>query len=148
MNKSRITGLALAALGVLIVAAAGGIMDPRLENDVGPRLFPYIAGIGLIVCGAGVFLRAGADTGKGYLPREGWMRLLRMSALMVLYTAGLLTAGYLAATPVMLFVSMKMMGIKARSPVKTIAISLGLTILVYFIFERILHVMLPPGMFF
>lgn len=146
MNRSRITGLALAALGIFILVTARYIFDPKLEDDVGPRLFPYIAGIGLLVCGAAIYARTGRKDEKAYLSREGWMRLLLISGFMIFYTVGLLTAGFLISTPVALYVSMKMMGIKARSPVITVGISLAMTFLVYFIFERILHVMLPPGM--
>jgi len=145
MKKSKIAGSILSVLGICIVAFSGSIIDPKLENDVGPRLFPYIAGIGLIICGVGVFLRVGEEKEKAYLSKEGWLRLLRMSVLMLAYALGLLSLGYLMATPIMLFISIKIMGKSVISPVKTAAISLGMTFLVYIVFERVLHVLLPPG---
>ena len=68
-----------------------------------------------------------------------------MSVLMLAYALGLLSLGYLMATPIMLFISIKIMGKSVISPVKTAAISLGMTFLVYIVFERVLHVLLPPG---
>jgi hypothetical protein len=148
MTRDRATGFVLFGLGLTVFLLAGRIPNPHLADDVGPRLFPNIAGIGLMVCGAGVALGKGAGGRKAFLSREGWKRLLGMGLLVLCCAVGMVFLGFLITMPVVLFISMKMMGIKAKTPLKPVVVSLCLTACIYLVFERVLHVMLPAGMVF
>jgi hypothetical protein len=145
MTHDRVTGFVLFVLGLIVFLLAGRIPNPNLADDVGPRLFPYIAGIGLMVCGAGVVLGKGEHNRKEFLSHAGWKRLLGMGVLMLCCAVGMVFLGFLITMPVVLFISMKMMGIKANTPLKPVAVSLCLTAFIYLVFEQLLHVMLPVG---
>jgi len=147
MNKNRITGIALILFGLFIVITATLIPNPHLENDVGPRMFPYIAGIGLIICGVGVTLQK-AEESKPYLTSEGWKRLMVMAGVVVLYAICLSILGFLIATPIILYISIRILGMNPKAYFKTATVSVCVTAVVYVVFEKLLTVMLPSGMFF
>lgn len=148
MNKNRITGITLILFGLFVIIMASQIPNPHLENDVGPKVFPYFAGIGLLICGAGITLQKAGES-KPYLTSEGWKRLFTMAVVVVLYAIGLSVLGFLIATPIILYASIVILGMNPKAYFKTAAVSVAVTVVVYVVvFEKLLTVMLPAGMFF
>lgn len=147
MNKNRITGILLILFGLFIIIVASQIPNPNLENDVGPRIFPYISGIGLIFCGAGIALKK-EEKGKPYLTSEGWKRLMVMAVVVVLYAISLNLLGFLIATPIVLYATIRILGMNPKAYLKTVIVSVAMTAIIYAVFEKVLSVMLPSGMFF
>ncbi len=148
MSSNKKTGIMLLIIGIIITILASQIPNPNLENDVGPRLFPYISGIGLIICGIGLMLEKTAEKAKVYLTPEGWKRLCIMSGVILLYAIGLVTLGFLIATPIAVFASIIVMNGNMKIYKTAIIFSLCITGSVYLIFEKVLLVMLPSGKLF
>ena len=57
VKKDIIVGIVLTIIGVLLIVFAAQLHDPKLANDVGPRLFPRICGWGLVICGVGIIYK-------------------------------------------------------------------------------------------
>lgn len=149
MKKEISIGIALTIVGVLLIVFAGQLHDPKLANDVGPRLFPRFCGWGLVICGIGVVYKARKSTSsKQYLSLDGWKRLWNISGVILIYTILLFLFGFIPTTPILIFVLMIMMGQSKKTYIKNATISVVITVLVYFLFEKVLYVMLPSGELF
>ena len=57
-NKDRIGGIIFAIFGALVTSMASGIRMPANLSEPGPRLFPCIAGVGMLICGLGMAVTA------------------------------------------------------------------------------------------
>ena len=148
MGNSKKVGFVLLFLGMIITFLASQIHNPNLVNDVGPRLFPYISGIGLIICGIGLIISKSKEANENYLTTEGWKRLSIMAAVIIFYAIGLATVGFIIATPIATFMAIVVMNGTNKNYKKALIVSLSLTISVYLIFEKLLRVMLPASKIF
>ena len=96
-KKDRIVGAIVTLLGVLfIVLTFILIPDKAKGDDPGPRLFPLIGSVGMVIFGIGMFFdamkRAGTDQdkpAKQFLDKDGWLRVLKIAVLFVAYIFGL-----------------------------------------------------------
>lgn len=147
--KDRIAGILFAVFGVVVTLMATQIrIQPNL-SEPGPRLFPYIAGIGMAVCGVGIALTEKGKHDEPYLTKEGWKRLGVVSFVLVLYYFGLEYLGFLIATPVFTFAIILILasGIKL-SKVVTAVIALATTGGLYLLFQKAFMIFLPSGKLF
>lgn len=148
MKKDHITGIVLIVLGLLVMVFIRQIPTASVNNDVGPRLFPYISSIGIIICGIGIAIQGKKQEVKPYFTLEEWKRFATIFSIVVLYAILLITLGFLISTPFILYLTMRIMGQPKRLYFRTLSIAVGFTTFVFFIFEKILHVMLPAGKLF
>lgn len=149
LKKDHAVGGAVTLLGIAAMLLSMQIALKNASNDPGSRVFPMIAGAGLIVCGLGIFITAGKREQKVFLGKEGWLRVLLASAVMILYTLGLKYLGFLISTPLFLFaiISLFAQG-KKSSLVGRIIYSLVVTGCVWYVFGKLLAVALPAGVLF
>lgn len=150
MNKDRWIGVVtfLVGLGALVLT----LMIPvrTMTEDPGPRLFPLFGSGMMILCGIGIFLQArNAGPKKVFLPKEGWKRVGVMFALLIAYGVGLRILGFLIASPIVLFVFIRMI---ARGKKVSVAYSIGYSLIavavVWAVFEKGLNTLLPSGILF
>ena len=75
--------------GIVVALMATQIRVQANLTEPGPRLFPYISGIGLAICGLGMALTAKKEEGGDpYLTLSGWKRLgIAGVALFIYYLA-------------------------------------------------------------
>ena len=145
-----IAGL-VAAVAAAAIVAARDFPATMLETDVGPARFPVIYAATLIVlCAILAFntLRAPSAAPEA-APAAGRPRNGRVALGMAGTVACLVAmsfAGYAFATVLYLFGLMALMG--RRNLLANAAIAVGLTALVYAIFQYGLHVPLPEGSLF
>ena len=74
----RLSKNTLVGLVIIIVGAAAALMTSQIHfrqvlataGDVGPRCFPYIASIGLIICGIGIILNCKGDEGTAFISKK------------------------------------------------------------------------------
>ena len=151
MTKDRLVGGILIALGIL-VAVGTKLMKVTMRlsvGDPGPRLFPYLAAIGLVVCGAGIAASQTPDKKMLALEPKQWKKFIRLFLVLAAYLAGLKFLGFLITTPVMTVVLIWIL--KQEKKVHLLAAciyALLLTAVLHVVFVRILSIVLPKGMFF
>ena len=143
--------LGLLALGSFVIYDTQSIPDPQGASGVGPRLFPYIIGAGLTLCGA---VLAWQSRSGGWhnvpLDQQGhdapdWIASGIISAGIVLHMVIIGWAGFIIAST-LLFV-MVARGYGSRRPVRDAAIAILLSIVVFFVFTLALGLSLPKGPF-
>ena len=103
-NKDRIGGIIFAIFGALVTSMASGIRMPANLSEPGPRLFPCIAGVGMLICGLGMAVTAKSSGDEApFLEKAGWKRLGIVALTLVLYYFGLEYIGFLIMTPIFAF---------------------------------------------
>ena len=148
MNKDKVSGLIFALLGVVIIVMASGIVMPAYLTEPGPRLFPYIAGAGIFVCGLGIFLSNGQED-KVYLDKEGWKKLGLVGALLFVYYLALDYIGFLFASPFVMFAIILILGKgKKVNKIFSAALSIVAVVGLYFLFKNVFTIFLPTGKLF
>jgi len=147
------TGQILMALGIIAFAAAVMVQAADVgakwtEGQAGPGFFPFWLGALLGVCGAIVLVQSVRDSSGGakfFHDRTGVMSVVKVTAT----ATGMLILTYLVgfrlASIAYLFVYTRFIG-KHRWPA-VIAMSLLIPISGYYLFERVLQVALPRGIF-
>jgi putative tricarboxylic transport membrane protein len=144
--------LGLLALGIFVVWETQSIAETQGYAQIGPRLFPYIVGGGLAICGAVLGWQAIFGGWRNVpLDQPGhdapdWMAFGIISAGIVLHMIVIGYAGFILAGT-LLFVLVAR-GFGSRRPVRDAIIALILATVVYFIFTRGLGLKLPgvPGL--
>ncbi len=142
--------LALIALGSFIVYETQAIAETRSYAQIGPRLFPYLIGVGLTLCGA-VLGGQAVFGGWRHLPIDDshatpdWVAFGVISAGIVLHMFVIAWAGFILASALLFVLAAK--GFGSRRPVRDALIALVLAAAVFFIFTKGLGLKLPSGPF-
>lgn len=146
----RIAAVAIVALGALVLYQSFQIPRGGGYVAVGPRFFPLLIAIGLLVFGALFLLRTTvlADRLLAERTREEeaathWPTVGLIALLLVLYAFALDPLGYVAATA--LFFPLGARGLGSRRIVRDAVVGLVLAVVVYEGFTRYLGVRLPGG---
>jgi len=149
MKKDRIVGIISLVLG--IAALIGTFQIPVSVNiasssEPGPRLFPMLASILLVICGIGLLIKTpGEDT--VFLTKEQWKRYGKLFLAFLAYYAGLYLVGFVVSTPIILFVMMTMFaGPKKPSLVIRLLYSVGIALILFLAFEKLFKFPLPSGL--
>jgi putative tricarboxylic transport membrane protein len=143
--------LGLIALGTFVVYETQSIAETQGYAQIGPRLFPYIIGCGLTLCGAVLAWQAVAGGWRNVpLDQEGhdapdWTAFVIISAGVILHMVVIGWAGFIIASAV-LFV-MVARGFGSRRLVRDAIIAVVLATVVFFIFTLALGLSLPKGPF-
>jgi putative tricarboxylic transport membrane protein len=136
-SQARLAGLAAVAVGI---AAALGARDLGVGSltDPGPGLWPLVVSAVLVITGAVVAVRPGDDAEA--IGRDAWVVVVACLSL-VAYTAVIRVVGFELPTVVLLAFWMRVFG---GEPWRTtIAVSVGVTVVVYAVFILALGVALP-----
>ncbi len=151
MKNNRQLGILILALGIIGVLMTMQIPVQTFTDDPGPRVFPYLGSILLLISGLGLILSPQKQTEKSgpFLTKEGWIRAAKMTALFILYALALKIIGFYIATPIMVFFFYRQIaGPEKTRIVRGIIYSLITFGSVYFVFGKVLNSFLPPGMIF
>jgi putative tricarboxylic transport membrane protein len=135
--QARLAGLVAVAVGL---AAAVGARDLGVGSltDPGPGLWPLVVSAVLVISGGVVAVRPGE--GAEPIGREAWVVVLACLSLVV-YTAVISTVGFEVPTVLLLAFWLRVFG--AESWRTTVALSVGVTVVVYLVFILALGVPLP-----
>ena len=139
----------LLAIGVFVVVDAGNIPQAQSFSGIGPRLFPYLVGTGLVVCGALLVWRVLAG-GWRNMPEDqsahadpDWRAFAMISAGIVLQMMLIGWAGFvLAGVALFVFVAR---GFASARLVRDLVIGAVLVTTAYLTFTRLLSLSLPSG---
>lgn len=149
-NRDLYGGILFAIFGALVVSIAAGIRMPANLSEPGPRLFPYISGGGMVICGIGMAVTALKEkAGEGFLDKKGWINLGKAALCMVIYYLALEYIGFLISTPffAMAIILLLASGKKVNKIV-ALVVSLLTTGILYVVFQNVFMLFLPAGKLF
>lgn len=133
------------SIGLILVSIFLGLQtfqfpDPVTDDDVGPALLPQLLFSALIVSAMILIIRIVRRPNKqtiAFFTKE----TLAVTAILVLYPTLVYLLGFIVATPLILIVLARSLGIK--NWILTISYAGILTLLLWFIFIHILNIPLP-----
>lgn len=150
-TRDRIVGLTVIVVAAVIsIICFTEIPPSKLAGDVGSRAFPLLAAATMTLCGLMLVFRRNQKKTVPFLLPGQWKRLAGILLLYLLYYLALNFLGFLAATPIFLFVLCTILAKAAQKTVsvaKKVIFSLFTTAAVYGVFQMALHVTLPKGIF-
>lgn len=149
MSKDRKLGIGTVLIG-LVICVYSQLINVKVElNEPGPRLFPLIAGLGILACGIGIYLTAAKSSeDKIFLDKDGFRRLGISLLILVGYTILLNIAGFVIATPVAVVAMSRLFSQKKYNYVVGAAVGLITTGVVYGLFSAAFNLPLPRGILF
>lgn len=149
LKRDRIGGIIFAIFGIIVTILAMEIRMPANLNEPGPRIFPYISGIGMAICGIGMAITAKKDDGEPYLTRDGWKKLALAGGIMFIYYLALEYIGFLIATPIFTFTIVLVLADgKKLNKITTAVVALATTGGLYYVFQILFSIFLPVGKLF
>jgi len=143
-NENFLPGILLVLLGMTTFLTARALPNLSLSNDPGPALFPCFAGIGLAVCGIGVIFQSKRQHSP-FLSPQGWRRLFFLAFVVASYAVALSIIGFRLATPPFVYITMRMLGHAKESYLMRVVVSIGVTILLDYLFQSSFKMPLPSG---
>ena len=143
--------LALIALGSYVIYETQNIAETQGFAQVGPRLFPYIIGVGMTMCGAVLGWQSLSGGWRNVpLDQEGhdspdWMSFVVISAGIILHMVLVGWAGFIIAST-LLFVLIAR-GFGSQRPVRDLLLGIALSGSAFAVFTLGLGLKLPAGPF-
>ena len=116
----------------------------------GPGFFPQLLAVLLVLSGLGIAANAAVKRVRprtlplSDVPRREKITALLVVLAVVLYVVAADTLGFIPVVSILVIGLMLRTGVSRRSG---IAVGIGVTLAIYVVFERILRVPLPSGMF-
>lgn len=145
-SKNKVTGILLTVVGILYGWMSLQLKKPKDPMDPGSSMFPLIASVGLIICGIVVFATVTEADKKPFFTRQGWLNLLAVLLMLLVYVFGLKNVGFLIMTPLLLFGTSTMFSQGQQVGIgKRVLYSILMTAALYLFFIRIFKVALPMG---
>jgi putative tricarboxylic transport membrane protein len=143
--------LVLVLIGAFVIFQTRGIAETQGYSQVGPRLFPYVIGTGLTLCGAVLTWHA-IQGGWRDVPLDqpghdapDWMAWAIISGGIVLHMVLIGWAGFIIASVLMYVLIAR--GFGSKRALRDLGVGLALAVAAYFLFTRALGLRLPPGPF-
>jgi putative tricarboxylic transport membrane protein len=143
--------LALVLLGSYVIYETQNIAETQGFAQVGPRLFPYIIGVGTTMCGTVLGWQSLSGGWRNVpLDQEGhdspdWVSFLVISAGIVLHMVLVGWAGFIIAST-LLFVLIAR-GFNSQRPVRDLLLGVALAGFAFAVFTLGLGLKLPAGPF-
>lgn len=134
-------GIVLILFSCVGLGAMSTITARTTTSDVGPRAYPTILLIILIICGLSLIFQGVRRKEKKPAPKFNLKRVLPMVGLLLFYAFALDFIGFIAATLIFLVGAMLLLG--ERRPIPIIGISLVFSVGAYFLFTKLLMIALP-----
>ena len=151
MSKDRIVGLVSLVLGALTLIGTHLIKVAKMAvsmGDPGPKVFPTVAGVLLVICGLGLIVKRRQEEAV-FMTKAQWLRVLWLFLTFVGYLLMLYVGGFIIATPILLFVMMTMFaGEKMPSILVRVIYAACCSGVIYLLFAVLLKTNVPTGMLF
>ena len=153
IKRDQITGVILIAIGVFFAILTSQFETPFTMEYPGPKMLPGIAEFGMIVCGAGVFVKGCTqkDADKVFVNVRGWIRILVSFAILCVYILGMKYLGFLVCTPFITFALVTFFtkeSVFEGKLVTRIIYSVLVTAIIYVMYVKLFSMGLPTGLFF
>ena len=148
LNKDKIIAAVCVLIGVIYLIGALNLPETNLAKDPGPKVFPIVGAVIVIASSAAILLKRYDNEPKAVYTKEQWKKAVIMLGLFIVYLLMLWILGFLISTPIILLVSSYMFtdeGVKVALW-KRVVFALALTFFLYWIFAKVLVMLLPTGM--
>lgn len=149
MNKNRIIGIVLALVSVLFLVMTSQLPSSRYSGMVGPKVFPYIAAGGLLLCAIALFFKKETENEKDkgpFLDKAGWIRVLKLVILLALFPVMFKYLGFIISAVILLFIMISLFDLgKKESIWKKILVTVSVTGILYVVFIYVINIKLPTG---
>lgn len=148
LNKDKAIAAACVLIGIIYLIGALNLPQTNLVKDPGPKVFPTIGAVIVILSSVAILLKRYDTEPKASYAREQWKQVMVMLGVFVVYLLMLWILGFLISTPVILLLTSYMFtdkGVKVALW-KRIVFALALTAFLYWIFAKVLVMLLPMGM--
>ena len=149
VNRDQVTGAFLVLLGVLVFVAISSYRVPLTMAYPGPKALPGLAGVGFVICGAGIFIEGcRAKDAKPFLSAKGWARLGISVGMLILYVLGMRFLGFWIPTVVFLFACSTYYAVGYQTKVwQRIVFSVAFTVVMFLVYQLAFGYILPTGIF-
>ena len=144
-----VAGLIGAATLLLVPSQISGETLAALGNMESPAFFPILAAWLIVVCSIGLGLRSLAHGGAAQQARVEFPRpwpVLSVIVIFVLFAAGTYYLGMVPAAILMIMVMAYLPGY--RKPKIVLPVAVAVPVGIYFLFEKLLLILLPSGVIF
>ena len=143
------------AIGLFLILFAAGVLwhvqsFPSLDNGYpGPALFPSVLAVLFIFCGIGLIIQGLRQREKllkfdtGTLTLAGLFNIVFVLGTIVCYIFLAETIGFLIFSFAVLLILMKWLKVKT---LQSVVMSIGVTLIIYLLFAKVLLVPLPWGL--
>jgi len=150
MNRDQMTGALVFALGIFVFFSIQGYKVPFTAAYPGPMAIPGLAGVGFLICGAGIFIQGCKKKGgKPFLSLNGWKRLGISIAMLALYILGLTYIGFWPSTVLCLYAFCTYYAKGYETKIwQRILFSVAFTVVVFLVYEVLFGYSLPVGALF
>lgn len=149
LNKDHYLSIFYIVLGVLILFFTSRIKSlfTVATNDLGPKFFPFLCGIGIILCGVGKFLTSAKSKAKTFLPnKRDYVRLAGLWVLLVVYVLAVKYLGYIFSSLVLMFVMTTLLADTKKLKVwHRVLFAVLMVALTYGLFSYVIKIPLPQG---
>ncbi|MGH2626934.1 MAG: tripartite tricarboxylate transporter TctB family protein [Anaerolineales bacterium] len=144
-RADAVIGLSLLVFAALYFQQSFAIRTGFAPDRLGPTFFPRLLAGALALLALTLIARAAADRSeRPPLPPARIGVLIGVTGLTAAYALLLPLVGFLLATPVLIGAVIALMGLREWRPLLVTAIAV--TVVLYLVFARFLHVLLPPGL--
>jgi len=151
IGKARVVSLLIILFSLFMIYQTTQIQSVFAVSakDAGPKLFPFFAAGGMLLCAIGKFITEKETDDTVFFSKEGWLKVLAALVLFAVYIVAMEKIGFLIVTPFIVFALVLLIaGKKKINRIVALAYSLVLTGFVYFVFHNLMNVMLPSGTLF
>lgn len=149
LNKDHYLSIFYIGFGVLILFFTSRISSlfTVATNDLGPKFFPSLCGIGIILCGIGKFLSSSKSKAKAFLPnKRDYVRLAGLWILLVVYVLAVKYLGYIFSSLVLMFVMTTLLADTQKLNVwHRILFAVLMVAFTYVLFSYVIKIPLPQG---
>jgi putative tricarboxylic transport membrane protein len=142
-RADRIWGMVILLFGGVYLVEGIRIPPAAIGDPLGPRTFPTVLGVVLLVCGA-ILLCRPQRRKAAVIERKLFVPVMLLAGLLVAYALSLAWLGYPLATILFMIIAARMMG--ERSLAWSLPIAVGFSVGIYLVFMRLLMIPLPPGL--
>lgn len=147
LNKTYVMGIVGILFSAWLFLEIQKIPEHLVSNEPGPKLFPYIATIGILCsCILSMIFDGPKDKKEDFLSKEGWKNLFLLLAEVILFAIAMYYIGFwITAVAGMLIFVYTLKGEKKINFIFTLVLCIGLGTLCYFSFTRGFKIQLPKG---
>lgn len=145
IKRDQIIGSLIVFTGIFFAFLTSELpMDMTLSYP-GPKLFPYIAIFGLIVCGTGIFIQSTINEKKEEIfIKKRWFLIAKTLFVLIIYLLSLNYLGFIIASPIIIYYITTLFDENNKSKlINRILFSVILTLSIYLIYTHLFGFKLP-----
>jgi putative tricarboxylic transport membrane protein len=143
LTAARIAGVVVSLFGAWVVWQAFLLPERVTSVAIGPRVFPVVVGLGIMASGVAMALARGPDAADR--PLIDWHTLGALAGVLAAYLILFVPIGFPISSTLFLVGAARILG--SRSLPRDLVAGVGVSVIAYIVFTRLLGLELPGGPF-